>query len=259
MKIIDNIKTVKSFRENLTGSVGLVPTMGALHRGHASLIERSLHENDITFVSIFVNPYQFNNPDDYENYTNTLDADKALLESFGVDALFLPKSETMYPSKETFSINTSHYHMKHLEGKHRPGHFSSVLTIVLKLLNCIAPNNAYFGKKDFQQCQLIQAMAEDLFLNTTIVACPTVREASHLPYSSRNSRLSNDEKQRAEQAFQIIHDVNKKNRLDILKKLANIAIQVEYLEIIENRVFSAIKINTIRLIDNFSLGEKSTC
>lgn len=233
--------------------------MGALHKGHAALIEQSQKENDTTFVSIFVNPLQFNNSSDYEHYPSTWDADQAFLEHLNVDALFIPSEQMMYPQKKRFALDTQHPAAKHAEGKHRPGHLNGVLTIVLKLLHCITPNKAYFGEKDFQQYRLIKAMAEDFFLDTHIIACPTVRETPHLPYSSRNLRLSDDEKRCAEHAFQLIHTTNQHTLPNVIEKLAETGIDLEYLEIIENRVYSAIKINAVRLIDNFPLGEKKAC
>lgn len=174
-------------------TVGLVPTMGALHQGHASLVKRSVNENDITVVSDFVNPTQFNDKNDLANYPRTLDADRRLLESLNADIVFAPSVEEMYPEPDTrqFSYPPTDTVM---EGKYRPGHFNGVCQIVSKLFYAVKPNRAYFGEKDFQQIAVIKAMVKDLKLDLQIVACPIVREADGLALSSRNSLLTPQER-----------------------------------------------------------------
>ena len=173
--------------------VGLVPTMGALHEGHASLVRRSVKENDVTVVSVFVNPTQFNDPTDLKNYPRTLEADCRLLDELGADYVFAPTPEDIYPEPDTrvFSfppIDTV------MEGPRRPGHFNGVCQIVSKLFDIVNPDRAYFGEKDFQQIAVIRAMVRHLRLSLEIVSCPIVREPSGLALSSRNTLLSPDEK-----------------------------------------------------------------
>lgn len=175
-------------------SIGLVPTMGALHAGHLSLVERAIAENDVTVVSIFVNPTQFNDKTDLANYPRTLEADCTLLEKVGATIAFAPSVETMYPEPDTrhFSYPPTDTVM---EGSRRPGHFNGVCQIVSKLFMLVKPGKAYFGEKDFQQIAVIKAMVADLKLPVEICACPIVRETSGLALSSRNTLLSKAEKE----------------------------------------------------------------
>lgn len=175
-------------------TVGLVPTMGALHQGHASLVRRSVSENGFTVVSDFVNPTQFNDKTDLKNYPRTMEADCALLESLGVDVVFAPSVEEMYPEPDTrtFSYPPTDEVM---EGAFRPGHFNGVCQIVSKLFYAVEPDRAYFGEKDFQQVAVIKAMVKDLGLGLEICPCPIVREADGLALSSRNALLTPEERE----------------------------------------------------------------
>lgn len=180
-------------------SIGLVPTMGALHAGHASLISRSVKENDITFVSVFVNPTQFNNKEDLLHYPRTLERDSELASSLGVDYLFAPTPEEMYTTEEmnsTFQFDFAGLD-KVMEGKMRPGHFNGVVQIVSLLFDLVKPTRAYFGEKDFQQLAIIRHLVKQMHYNIQIVGCPIVREESGLALSSRNERLSAAEKETA--------------------------------------------------------------
>ena len=174
-------------------SVGLVPTMGALHEGHASLVTRSVSENDVTVVSIFLNPTQFNDKGDLERYPRTLDADCHLLEACGADYVFAPSVEEMYPTEDkrqfSFPPVTSV-----MEGAHRPGHFNGVCQVVSRLFYIVRPDRAYFGEKDWQQIAVVKAMVKYLGLHVTIVECTTVREADGLAKSSRNTLLKAEER-----------------------------------------------------------------
>jgi len=169
--------------------LGLVPTMGALHEGHRSLIQRSRRENARTLVSIFVNPTQFDDATDLAAYPRTLQQDIALLAAEGVDYVLIPRPEQLYPDGYRYRV-TETQDAKMLEGVHRPQHFDGVLTVVLKLLLIARAHRAYFGEKDWQQLQLVRGMAGAFFLQTEIVPCPTVREQSGLAVSSRNARLT---------------------------------------------------------------------
>ena len=177
-------------------SIALVPTMGALHEGHASLVRRAVAENDVTVVSVFVNPTQFNDKNDLKNYPRTLDADCKLLEAVGADIVFAPSVEEMYPEVDTRVFSFAPLDSV-MEGAFRPGHFNGVAQIVSKLFYAVEPDKAYFGEKDFQQLAIIREMVRQLSLDVEIVGCPIVREHDGLAMSSRNTLLSADERERA--------------------------------------------------------------
>ena len=199
MKIVKGINALKGYLVDSKRNgkrIGLVPTMGALHKGHLSLVERCVRENDICVVSVFVNPTQFNDKHDLETYPRTLEADCALLESAGCDFVFAPSVEEMYPEPDTrtFDFGTV---MQVMEGAKRPGHFNGVAQVVSKLFYIVEPDNAYFGEKDFQQIAVIRAMVKQLQIPVQINACPIVREADGLALSSRNTRLTPALRQKA--------------------------------------------------------------
>lgn len=174
-------------------SVGLVPTMGALHDGHASLVKRSVKDNDVTVVSVFVNPTQFNDKNDLKNYPRTLDSDCALLESCGADYVFAPSVEEMYPIPDTRQFDFPPVSTV-MEGKHRPGHFNGVCQVVSRLFYITRPDRAYFGEKDWQQIAVVKAMVRSLQLDVEIVECEIVRESDGLAMSSRNTLLADNER-----------------------------------------------------------------
>ncbi len=197
MRIITAVKDLEACVELLRRDnkvIGLVPTMGALHAGHASLVKRSVEENDVTIVSVFVNPTQFNDKNDLKNYPRTLEADCELLEQLGVDYVFAPTVEEVYPEPDTrvFSYPPIDSVM---EGERRPGHFNGVCQIVSKLFYMTKPDVAYFGEKDFQQVAVIRAMVADLKIPVKLIPCPIVREESGLAMSSRNTLLTEHEKE----------------------------------------------------------------
>ena len=180
-------------------TIGLVPTMGALHEGHASLVRKSVSGNNVTFVSVFVNPTQFNNKEDLEKYPRNLERDADLLASLGVDYVFAPTPEEMYTPEEMNTVFNFDFGGLDsvMEGKMRPGHFNGVVQVVSKLFRLVQPDRAYFGEKDYQQLAVIRRMVDIMHFNVQIVGCPIVREASGLALSSRNERLSAEEKQTA--------------------------------------------------------------
>ena len=178
-------------------TLGFVPTMGALHEAHLSLMRRSVEENDTTLISIFVNPTHFGPGEDYQQYPRDLARDSALAAGVGVDAIFAPSPATMYPPGAGTYIDQGGATVATLEGAHRPGHFRGVLTIVAKLLNIVQPHVAYFGRKDYQQAVVVQRMVRDLDLPVAIALCPTVREPDGLAMSSRNRCLSPAERTQA--------------------------------------------------------------
>lgn len=196
----------KLFEERRHGkSIGIVPTMGALHEGHASLVKRCVEDNDVTVVSVFVNPTQFNDPKDLSSYPRDIDADCKLLESVEADYVFAPSIEEMYPTPDT-----RHFEFPPIttvmEGAHRPGHFNGVCQVVSRLFYIVRPDRAYFGEKDWQQIAVVKAMVNFLGLNVKIVECPIVRDADGLAKSSRNALLSSDERKVAPNIFKALKD-----------------------------------------------------
>lgn len=250
-------KNLKKWQEYTKGpnyadrQVGFIPTMGALHEGHASLFKRSKAENEITVTSIFVNPTQFNNPADLKNYPVTIEADMKLLESCGVDYCLLPSYDDLYRDKYRYKVEENEL-SKILCGAHRAGHFSGVLTVVLKLLNLVRARKAYFGEKDYQQYLLVKGMAEALFLPTEIVGCATVRAKDGLALSSRNRRLKSGDR---ELATFFAKELKSKSPLEVIKKnLAAKGFQVDYIEEKFGRRFGAVHLGGVRLIDNVPLS-----
>ena len=199
MKIINTINELRAELDAYRAagkSIALVPTMGALHRGHSSLVERAVAENDIVVVSIFVNPTQFNDKNDLKNYPRTLEADCALLDEVGAAIAFAPSVEEMYPEPDTREFSFAPLDTV-MEGACRPGHFNGVAQIVSKLFYAVEPHKAYFGEKDFQQLAIIRQMVRDLAIDVEIVGCSIVREADGLAMSSRNTLLTAEERERA--------------------------------------------------------------
>jgi len=259
-------------------SIGLVPTMGALHAGHLSLVEACARQCDFTLVTIFVNPMQFGPTEDFSKYPRTLEADLALLSGHGVGLVFAPATEEIYrPGHETF-VEVEQAGTP-LEGRMRPGHFRGVATVVLKLLNLVRPNVAFFGRKDYQQSLVIRRMVADLDLPIEIRVCPTVREPDGLALSSRNVYLSADERRRAvalSRSLRLAADMVRRGTRDsetILSAMRNVlaeagGIAVDYLVLanpdtlqdvprITGPTVAAIaaRVGKTRLIDNEILGE----
>lgn len=202
LKVISTKKELKSYLKSLNGTIGLVPTMGALHSGHKSLIEAANKENDIVVVSVFVNPTQFGPNEDYDKYPRTLEKDVELAKEAGADVVFAPSPKEMYTDiyfkeKETTLVCPPYKYVNRLCGKSRPGHFDGVCTVVSKLFNLVKPNRAYFGQKDAQQLFIIQKMAEELDFDIEIKKCPIVREIDGLAISSRNTYLSENDRKKA--------------------------------------------------------------
>jgi len=202
MKIISTKSELSQIAKGIRESgktIGLVPTMGALHDGHASLVERAVRENDFTFVSVFVNPTQFNNKEDLQKYPRNLERDAQFLERIGADYVFAPQPDEMYSEDEMNTMFSFDFQGldQVMEGKMRPGHFNGVVQVVSKLFRLVDPNKAYFGEKDYQQLAIIHLMVRTMNFQVEIVDCPIVREESGLALSSRNQRLSESERQTA--------------------------------------------------------------
>lgn len=228
--------------------IGLVPTMGALHQGHASLVRRSVDDNDITVVSVFVNPTQFNDKNDLKNYPRTLEADCALLEECKADMVFAPSVEEMYPveDKRIFEFPPVTTVM---EGAHRLGHFNGVCQVVSRLFYIVRPTNAYFGEKDWQQIAVIKAMVKYLQLPVNIVECPIIRDQSGLALSSRNQLLSENERKIATNIFKYLDKSRAKAKKESVKQVHDFVVdninaieglQVEYFEIVDGNTLLSI-------------------
>ncbi len=276
VRTVDELTALRSDNSFKGKRLGFVPTMGALHEGHASLIRRSVAENDCTVVSVFVNPRQFNDPNDYKNYPITTDADIALLESVKCDILYLPTAEDIYNGYDGCKMDF-HGLDRMYEGEFRPGHFQGVVDIVYRLFDLVKPDFSYFGEKDFQQVAIIKLMVKQKNLPLTIVPCPIVREESGLAKSSRNRLLTPEQLEVAPQIYKIITETcseipesqtpnalieTLKNKIDSIKfmKMEYAAFcNSETLELlskfdkkIETRLCIAVWCGNIRLIDNIN-------
>lgn len=248
------IQTVKELRSELDGlrkagkTIGLVPTMGALHAGHASLVRRAVAENDVVVVSDFVNPTQFNDKNDLLKYPRTLEADCALLEACGVAFVFAPSVEEMYPEPDTRQFSYAPLDTV-MEGKYRPGHFNGVCQVVSKLFLIVEPTRAYFGEKDFQQLAIIREMVRRYPFPIEIVGCPIVREADGLALSSRNTRLSAEQRMQAVQISQTLfasvdysktHSVGE-TRAYVESRIARAeGLRLEYFEIVDGNTLQTV-------------------
>lgn len=254
MKVINKTSDLQAIIEQLKNdgkSIGLVPTMGALHKGHLSLVKNSISNNDITVVSIFVNPTQFNNPNDLASYPRTVDKDLELLQTVGCDVVFAPEADDIYSKSETDSRFEFDFEGldKVMEGKFRPRHFNGVVQIVSKLFDLVRPNRAYFGEKDFQQLAIIRLMTRRYNLPIEIVPCPIVREDSGLALSSRNSLLKDNEKQVAQHIYAVLNESRQfvpQTEVEELKQCVIAAIEqkpelkVEYFDIVDGHTLKSI-------------------
>lgn len=251
MEIINSVKELKDklyILKSQKRSIGLVPTMGALHKGHISLVEKCSKENDITVVSIFVNPTQFNDKKDLERYPRTLEADCKLLGNIKVDIVFAPSVEEIYPEPDTrtFSYPPTDTVM---EGKYRPGHFNGVCQIVSKLFDFVEPDKAYFGEKDFQQVAVIKAMVKDKKYSIEIIQCPIIRENDGLALSSRNVLLTSQERLIAVNISKVLknsieyslsHSLNE-TREWVINQINSIeGLKIEYYEIVDGETLNSI-------------------
>ncbi len=269
---------LKSVRCDNKQSIGFVPTMGYLHDGHRMLIRESKIQNDITVVSIYVNPLQFGEGEDYERYPRDVERDMSICEEEGVDVVFVPSDEDMYPEKPLINIEIRGL-TNILEGKYRPGHFNGVCTVVLKLFNIVQPDRAYFGEKDYQQLKVVQRLVRDLSLPVEIVPVPTVRDPDGLALSSRNAYLSAEERESAlslyksfllaERLFKggnINSGILKEAIRDFILKHPHVK-GIDYVEITDqelnpvdevkvgDRILLAVWVGSTRLIDNWRLGD----
>lgn len=273
MQIIKTIDELQNIRKNINISVGFVPTMGALHEGHLSLIKQARAQNEIVIVSIFVNPTQFLPGEDLEKYPKKMEADAKICELAKVDYLFTPEIQTMYDNDEVL-VKAPSLRSYTLEGEKRPGHFDGVLQVVLKLFNLVQPTNAYFGKKDAQQLSLIKQMVKNFFLTLNIIECEIVRENDGLAMSSRNIYLTPEERIEALKISKSLKFAAKmigQNEFDTLKIIEKMNetmqdMDIEYISIVNRRfqqinkieigntiILVAVKVGIPRLIDNIWL------
>ncbi len=253
MNIVTDLVEWQSIRKNLKNTLGFIPTMGNLHEGHLSLCRRAKKENVHTVVSIFVNPTQFNQQQDFSTYPRTLEEDITHLKSCDIDYLFLPTDSDLYPDHYTLRV-TEEAVSTQLEGEHRPGHFNGMLTVVLKLLNLTQATRAYFGEKDFQQLLLIQKMVAALFLPVEICACPTQRAPDGLALSSRNNRLNPQQREFAAHFPRLLQ--SSLSTQDIENQLQHLGFKVDYIADKWQRRLGAVWLDDIRLIDNIPEREQ---
>jgi pantoate--beta-alanine ligase len=251
MNIVTEMNEWRVIRQQLAlRSIGLVHTMGNLHAGHMSLFKRSQLENDVTVAAIFINPTQFNQKKDFELYPRTLERDIQWLSSHQIDYLLLLNEASVYPDQ--YQVQIIEKDMSHeLEGEYRPGHFIGMMTVVLKFLNLVQPARSYYGEKDFQQLLLIKKMAQALFLPYDIIGCETVRAEDGLALSSRNSRLTPSQRERAAYFPKCLQAAL--NPLQITHELQALGFKVDYVADKWQRRLGAVWIDDIRLIDNIPI------
>lgn len=246
MNIVNKISELRLALDECRGrgcSIGLVPTMGALHEGHASLVRRSVAENDVTVVSVFLNPTQFNDPKDLERYPRTLEADCELLDACGADIVFAPGVEEIYPEPDTrcFSYPPTDSVM---EGAMRPGHFNGVCQIVSKLFSYVEPDKAYFGEKDYQQIAVIRRMVADLGFGLEIVPCPVIRQSDGLAMSSRNTLLSDEERQTAANIYRVLNE-SRTLGLTVQQTHDYVVNEIDAIPMLEVQYFNIVDGNTL--------------
>ncbi len=251
MKIIKTVEEFKEIRKTFGDkSVGFVPTMGGLHNGHLSLIKKAIAENDVSVVSVYLNPTQFNDKKDLETYPANFGDDCKLLEGAGVDYLFAPTYPVMYPDDYAYMLTEKRF-SKELCGAKRPGHFDGVLTVVMKLFNIVRPTRAYFGEKDFQQYKLLDGMVKAFFMDIQLVPCPIVREDNGLAISSRNRKLSQAGLALAPKFHEILAGGG--SEAEIASKLETAGFKVDYVTKKDDRLYAAVFLEEVRLIDNVAI------
>lgn len=277
MLVFEKVNDLQSYLKNNTGkSIGFVPTMGALHNGHLSLIKASQQKSDITVCSIFVNPIQFNKKEDLDNYPRHVEVDINKLKGVGCDVVFIPSVDDMYPTQQF-----KHYEFGKLgdvmEGEHRPGHFNGVGNVIERFFEIIQPDYAFFGEKDFQQLAIVKELTRQLNIKTQIIGCPIYREQNGLAMSSRNERLSKEEREEAKVIFEGLSEIKQKvKKISISEAKKHFATKInnhqkfslEYFEIADGNTlspvkdwaessycvaFTAVNVGNVRLIDNMTI------
>jgi pantoate--beta-alanine ligase len=247
-KVVRSIDEWREIRDEWgSRTIGFVPTMGALHDGHASLLRRARGENEFVVLSIYVNPTQFNDPKDLEGYPATLGRDVEVASREGVDVVLVPTYPQIYPDGYRYRVTETKESLE-LEGAHRPGHFDGVLTVVMKLLNLVSADRAYFGEKDHQQMSLVRGMTEAFFMRTEIVPCATLRERDGLAMSSRNVKLSPEARERAPKFAAALKEAP--TDAAARERLTEEGFDVDYVTDTNGRRYGAVRLSGVRLIDN---------
>ena len=256
MKII---KTTKELREEIaylrshSKTIGFVPTMGALHEGHLSLVKQCIADNDICVVSVFVNPTQFNNKEDLDKYPRDIERDSLFLEQAGVSIVFAPSVEEVYPEPDSRQFDFGQID-KVMEGEHRPGHFNGVAQVVSRLFDIVNPDRAYFGEKDFQQLAIIRAMVKQLALTVQIVPMPIVREASGLALSSRNERLTTQQKMVAVNISKVLREskTGMYGSLTVEQTIKKVVDELNSFDELKVEYFEIVDGTTLQLVNNWN-------
>jgi pantoate--beta-alanine ligase len=249
-RLVHTVAEWRALREAHRASgrtIGFVPTLGALHPGHGSLFAAAARDNDVVLASVFVNPTQFDDPKDFDAYPRTLDTDLALMDASGVTVALVPETHEIYPDDRRYFVRETKVSSL-MEGAHRPGHFDGMLTVVLKLLQIAGADRAYFGEKDHQQLELIRGMVHAFFIPTEIVACPTIREADGLAMSSRNARLTPEQRAIAPAFHRVLVSAADTNAARAELEAAGFS--VDYVEDRDGRRYGAVRLGNTRLIDN---------
>jgi len=250
------VNTVTELQNELAlvqnASVGFVPTMGALHQGHISLVKKCIEDNDVCVVSIFVNPTQFNDKSDYQKYPRTLEQDYQLLKDAGVDFIFVPNEKEIYPEVDTRQFDFGQLE-KVMEGKFRPGHFNGVAQVVSRLFDIVRPTRAYFGEKDFQQLAIIRAMVKQLDIPVEIIGMPILREDSGLAMSSRNARLNTEQKAVAATIYSTLSDSLKSvSELSVKDTVKNVTERINETKVLRVEYFDIVDGNTLQSVSEWS-------
>ncbi len=253
MQVFETIKDLQNELNQLKGkSIGLIPTMGALHQGHLSLIKQSIKDNDITVVSIFVNPTQFNDKKDLDKYPRTLEEDCKLIKTLGVNFVFAPTVKEIYPEPDTRTFSYAPQD-EVMEGRYRPGHFKGMCQVVSKLFSIVCPTRAYFGEKDYQQLIIVKKMVEDLNFDIEIVGCPIIRENDGLALSSRNALLSKDDRQNALEISKTLFDSKEYAKENSLKStLAYVKDRIAADKNLELQYFEIVNAETLLPVENWN-------
>ena len=274
MQVVNNLQDLnKALHIETNKSIGFVPTMGALHDGHLSLVQRSKEKSDFTVVSIFINPTQFDNPNDFSNYPVNLEYDLSVLKKYNIDLVFIPEFKELYQQENTVNISLNGLDQV-LEGSHRKGHFNGVLRVLNIFFKLIKPQYAFFGEKDYQQFLIVDLLAKNQFKNIEIILCPTRRLQTGLAMSSRNSRLNPDQQKIASKIFETLNFCKMNFNFSKIKELERVCLEKlkdfsdpEYFEIRNSinlsnkinkedkcRAFVATKLSNVRLIDNLAIN-----
>ena len=274
MQVVNNLQDLnKALHVETNKSIGFVPTMGALHDGHLSLVQRSMEKSDFTVVSIFINPTQFDNPNDFSNYPVNLEYDLSVLKKYNIDLVFIPEFKELYQQENKVNIPLNGLDQV-LEGRHRKGHFNGVLRVLNIFFKLIKPQYAFFGEKDYQQFLIVNLLAKNQFKNIEIILCPTRRLQTGLAMSSRNSRLSPDQQKIASKIYETLNFCKMNFSFSKIKELESVCLEKlkdfsdpEYFEIRNSinlsnkinkedkcRAFVATKLSNVRLIDNLAIN-----